>query len=309
MTFGSIKKHFRSSEKSKALEAEQDSPDESVLPPPLYEEKPDAKQFQQYLESTDDSSAPPHAATAGAGSQNASSSSTITILPNHIPAAVRTLHIKHTSLTCKRATIYDPDHESTPLYRLHTKMTKPHFTFTSDADPVHNTEENPLATTCYHWTKSRIDNVLRGQDLTLTCPSRWKMVYSFESRILGNSTALVDLTTINNNTTGATANGPSAPQTFTWTMEKTWRMDLLCKDSQGRIVARFLWGKLFRKIFGSLELYLPETAAADNNGTGNNNPALEELTVTGMAYAYYVYQMLAGTNGAAAAGASGGAGA
>lgn len=113
----------------------------------------------------------------------------------------------------------------------------------------------PIATVIFHTLHSRIDTIIHDSLITMTTHLSFKSVYTYASPALQ----------------GATLSWKSRNTTF----------DLECVDEKGVVVARFHFSRLSMKKAGRLEL-------VDVRVCDDGNVLLEELMVTGLAFAYYM---------------------
>lgn len=167
---------------------------------------------------------------------------------HHTQAPARTLHIDYGNCKATRIDITDSD-EQKPLYNIKLKMTKPQMTFESAST------RTPIATVIFHTLHSRIDTIIHDSLITMTTHLSFKSVYTYASPALQ----------------GATLSWKSRNTTF----------DLECVDEKGVVVARFHFSRLSMKKAGRLEL-------VDVRVCDDGNVLLEELMVTGLAFAYYM---------------------
>lgn len=166
----------------------------------------------------------------------------------HTQAPARILHINYGNWKVTRISVLDTD-EETPLYNVKVALKKPQMTF----EPA--SSETPFATIVFHALHTRIDATIRDSIFTMTTHFSLNSLYSWASPALQGAT-------------------------LTWKSKLT-KIDLECVDEKGVVVAMFHFAKISMKKAGRLEVM-------DRRACDDNPAFLEEIMVTGLAFACYM---------------------
>ncbi|KAE8153703.1 hypothetical protein BDV25DRAFT_148987 [Aspergillus avenaceus] len=186
--------------------------------------------------------------------------------PHHTQAPSRSFQVAFTSWTTRHISVTEMGPIGSAIYTVDLHTRKPQMIFKL------GTADAPYVTVEHRTMKTEVDIHFPGHKITLPIKARLKYKTTFASHALPNAQ---------------------------WTWRSTGAMKFLdfeCTDQNSMAVARFKPASTWSMHkMGQMELVGP---------VANGGPVFDEVMITGIAFAYYVYLTHMGAGGTAAASAS-----